>query len=68
MVNDIIEELMNLDMEPKPESLWWRSTDKEEEEMTLKVGCRGEIGEFFMEVFDVWGREDCSKWTGELVA
>ena len=26
MANDIIEELMNLDMEPKAESLWWKST------------------------------------------
>ena len=25
MVNDIIEELLNLDMEPKLDSLWWRS-------------------------------------------
>ena len=23
MVNDIIEEMLVLDMEPKPESLWW---------------------------------------------
>ena len=28
MVNDIIEELLDLDMEPKPESLWWTSTHK----------------------------------------
>ena len=28
MVNDIIEELLDLDMEPKPESLWWTSTPK----------------------------------------
>ena len=26
MVNDIIEELLDVDMEPKPESLWWTST------------------------------------------
>ena len=31
MVNDIIEELLDLDMEPKPESLWWTSTYKHEE-------------------------------------
>ena len=24
LVNDIIEELLNLDMEPKPETLWWK--------------------------------------------
>ena len=26
MVNDIVEELLDLDVEPKPESLWWTST------------------------------------------
>ena len=26
MVNDIIRELMDLEMEPKPEPLWWTST------------------------------------------
>ena len=60
------------DMEPKPELLWWRSTDKEEEEMTLKVGSRGENGEFFMEVsgreWKPGDREDGSERTGELVA
>ena len=34
MVNDIIEELMDLDMEPKPESLWWMRTYKAEEVLT----------------------------------
>ena len=28
MVNDIIEELMELDMEPETESLWWTGTYK----------------------------------------
>ena len=28
MVNDIIEELLDLDLQPKPESLWWTSTHK----------------------------------------
>ena len=37
MVNDIIEELLNLDMEPKPESLWWMSSYEEEDQVTLKV-------------------------------
>ena len=37
MVNDIIEELLDLDMEPQLDS-WWPSTDKEEDVMTLKVG------------------------------
>ena len=30
MVNDIIEELLDLDMEPKPASLLWTSTYKNE--------------------------------------
>ena len=30
MVNDIIEELLDLEMEPKPESLWWTSSNKDE--------------------------------------
>ena len=37
MVNDIIEELLGLDMESKPESLWWTSTYKDEDVATLKV-------------------------------
>ena len=41
MVNDIIEELLNLDMEPKQESLWWTSSYEEEDKLTLKVGGRG---------------------------
>ena len=31
MVNDITEKLLDLDMEPKPESLWCTSTYKEED-------------------------------------
>ena len=34
MVNDIIEELLDLHMEPKPESLWWTSTHKHEDMRT----------------------------------
>ena len=37
MVNEIIEELMNLDMVPLPESLWWTSSYEEEDKLTLKV-------------------------------
>ena len=44
MVNDLIEELMDLDMEPKPEWLWWTSTDTAEDGVLLKVGSRGQIG------------------------
>ena len=38
MVNDIIAEFMDLDMEPKPESLWWTSRHTAEDEETLQVG------------------------------
>ena len=37
MVNDIIDELEHLDMEPKPEPLWWTSTYHAEEKVTPKV-------------------------------
>ena len=40
MVNDIIEKLMDLDMELKPQSLWCTSTCKGEDVTTLKVGER----------------------------
>ena len=38
MVNDIIEELLDVNMEPKHKSLWWTSTHKHEEMRTLRVG------------------------------
>ena len=31
MVNAMIEELLDLDMEPKPESMWWTSTYEDED-------------------------------------
>ena len=37
MANGITEELMELDMESKPESLWWTSTYKAEDGLTLTV-------------------------------
>ena len=56
MVNDIIEELLNLDMEPKPESLWWTSSYEEEDKLTLQVGGGGKDWELpFREVFEVLG-------------
>ena len=56
LVNDIIEELLDLDMEPKPESLWWTSSYEEEGQITLKVTGRGKEWDLpFMEVFDVLG-------------
>ena len=42
MVNDISVELLDLDMEPKPESLWWTSIHEGEDEGTRKVGRSGE--------------------------
>ena len=56
MVNDIIEELLDLDMEPKPESLWWTSTYKGEDMRTLRVGGRDKVWDLpFCEVSDVFG-------------
>ena len=55
MVNDNIEELLDLDMEPKPESLWWTNTHKGEEKITLR-GSRATTWELpFREVFEVLG-------------
>ena len=54
MVNDIIEELLDLDMEPKPESPWWTSTHKHEDMTTLRVGSRGKTWDLpSREVFEV---------------
>ena len=56
MANDIIEELLDLDMEPKPESVWWTSTSKCEIMTTLRVGSRGKGWDLpFLEVFEVLG-------------
>ena len=56
MVNDVIEELLDLDMEPKPESLWWTCSYEEEEQLTLKVAGRGKEWDLpLREVFDVLG-------------
>ena len=41
MVNDIIQELLDLDMEPKPESLRWTITYKDGDRATLRVGKEG---------------------------
>ena len=54
MVNDIIEELLDLDMGPKPQSLWWTSIYKHEDMRTLRVGGRDKMWDLlFCEVFDV---------------
>ena len=57
MVNDIVDELMDLDMEPKRELLWRTITYKAEVGVTLEVGGRGKSWEMpFVEVFDLcWG-------------
>ena len=56
MVNDVIEELLDLDMEPKPESLWWTCLYEEEEQLTIKVAGQGKEWDLpFREVFDVLG-------------
>ena len=46
MVNEVIEELLNLDMEPKPESVWWTSSFQEEDKFTLQVGGGGKDWDF----------------------
>ena len=56
IVNDIIEELLDLDLESKPESLWWTSTHHAEEKETLKVENRGLAWDLpFKDVFEVLG-------------
>ena len=55
-VNDIIEELLDLDMEPKPELWRWTSTCKEEDVTTRKVRSPEKTWDTpFVEVFDVLG-------------
>ena len=56
MVHDIIEELLDQDMKPKPESLWWTSTYKHEDMRSLRVGSRDKVLDLpFWEVFGVLG-------------
>ena len=38
MVDDIVDKLMDVDMEPTRESMWWTNTYKTANEVTLKVG------------------------------
>ena len=38
MMNDTIEVLLVLEMEPKPESMWWISMCEDEEMKILRVG------------------------------
>ena len=56
MVIDVIEELLVLDVEPKPESLRWTSSCEEEDKITLQVGGGKKNWEWpFREVFGVLG-------------
>ena len=65
MVNDINEELTDLDMEPKQESLWWTSTNNEEDERTLKAGSRWKSGDLpLIEAFDLLGHRFCRSGRG----
>ena len=53
MANDIIEEVLDLDMEPKPESFWWTSTQKHEDMRTFSVGSKDKVWDLpLCEVFD----------------
>ena len=52
MVSGTTEEMLDLDMEPKPESQWWTSTFQEEAGATLKVENRCHIWDLsFKDVF-----------------
>ena len=63
MVNDIIEELLDLDMEPKPESLWWTSTYNHEDMRTLRMEGRDKVWDLpFCEVSNVLGYRFSSRW------
>ena len=56
VMNDIIEELLDLDVEPKSESLECTSTYKSEDMRTLRVGVRDRAWDLsYCEVFDVLG-------------
>ena len=82
VVNEIIEDLLNLDMEPKPESLWWTSSYEEEDQLTLKVGGRREGMGLAVQggprgtaapfstgrERHTWGRKDTTQRVGQLVA
>ena len=53
MVNDVMEELMDLDMEPKPWSLW-TSVHEAEVEATLEVEGQGQkLGDAFCGSFRI---------------
>ena len=61
-----IEELLDLDVEPMPESLWCTSTYKDEDVTTMKVGSREKIWDLpFVEVFDVLGNSRDGKGVQE---
>ena len=56
MVNDTIAELLDLQMEPKPESLWQTGTHQADETKTLSVENRGRAWDLpFKDVFEVLG-------------
>ena len=62
MVNDIIEVLLDLDMEPKLQSSWWTSTHKHEDMKTLRVKSRNRVRdmpfcEHLVTVFIVTGKD-----------
>ena len=52
-------------MEPMPESLWWTSTYKDEDRVTLIVENRDFAWDLpFKEVFEVFGVSVPSRWEG----
>ena len=71
MVIDIIDVLMDLEMEPKPESLWWTSAYPAEDGMTLDVRRRKRSWEMpFVEISDTLGnrfRRNGRVFNGQVV-
>ena len=65
MAADESEELLDLDMEPKPESLWWTSAHQHGDVRTLSVGGRDKVWDLpFCEIFDVLGYRVCRDGKG----
>ena len=79
-MNDFSDELMNLEMGAKLESLYWTSTYKAEDGVTLQVGERAELGDAirwmyltcWISVPTEWEghpreQKGIEEWDGELV-
>ena len=64
-MNNISDEVTNLDMEPKLESLWWTSTYKAKVGATVQIKGRGKCWEMrFVEEFE---KKKGYSWDGQSV-